>query len=115
MTTDYVAFLFASSRRHTIDIGDWSSEVCSSDLGPLQDGADLSLSPAQIRTILQRTAQNLGKNGYDALFNFGLVEIGRASCRERGEIAAVLADVETEERVMQVRIAPRIEAAGATG
>ena len=40
----------------------------------LVKSANPSLSPAQIRTILQRTAQNLGKNGYDALFNFGLVD-----------------------------------------
>ena len=25
-------FFFSSRRRHTIDIGDWSSDVCSSDL-----------------------------------------------------------------------------------
>src|SRR5437762_10683420 len=27
-------FFFSSRRRHTIYIGDWSSDVCSSDLGP---------------------------------------------------------------------------------
>ena len=39
----------------------------------LVKAAKPSLSPAQIRTILQQTAQDLGKPGYDAFFNFGLV------------------------------------------
>src|SRR5437763_12392510 len=29
-----LAFFFSSRRRHTIYIGDWSSDVCSSDLEP---------------------------------------------------------------------------------
>src|SRR5437764_9500562 len=29
----YVVFFFSSRRRHTRYIGDWSSDVCSSDLG----------------------------------------------------------------------------------
>jgi len=40
--------------------------------------ANPGLSPAQIRTILQQTAQDIGKNGYDALFNFGLVDANAA-------------------------------------
>src|SRR5437762_6620813 len=34
---DYLSFVFffSSSRRHTIYIGDWSSDVCSSDLSEL--------------------------------------------------------------------------------
>src|SRR5437879_12171361 len=37
----YVIFFFSSRRRHTRYIGDWSSDVCSSDLGggrPLNPG-----------------------------------------------------------------------------
>ncbi len=40
--------------------------------------ANPSLSPAQIRTILQQTAQDIGKVGYDQLFNFGLVDAAAA-------------------------------------
>src|SRR5438094_9313651 len=29
-----VSFFFSSRRRHTSSYGDWSSDVCSSDLGP---------------------------------------------------------------------------------
>src|SRR5256885_11972107 len=36
-------FFFSSRRRHTILQGDWSSDVCSSDLWDLPDGADASL------------------------------------------------------------------------
>src|SRR5437762_11264406 len=31
-------FFFSSRRRHTRYIGDWSSDVCSSDLGALRGG-----------------------------------------------------------------------------
>src|SRR6266516_5600087 len=31
-------FFFSSGRRHTISYGDWSSDVCSSDLGLVQFG-----------------------------------------------------------------------------
>jgi lantibiotic leader peptide-processing serine protease len=44
----------------------------------LVKSANPGLSPAQIRTILQQTAQDIGKNGYDELFNFGLVDADAA-------------------------------------
>lgn len=40
----------------------------------LLKAADPGLSPAQIRTILQQTAEDIGEEGYDELFNFGLVD-----------------------------------------
>lgn len=40
----------------------------------LVKAANSSLTPSQIRTILQQTAQDIGKTGYDPLFNFGLVD-----------------------------------------
>ena len=46
--------------------------------GALVKSANPSLSPAQIRTILQQTAQDIGKVGYDQLFNFGLVDAAAA-------------------------------------
>jgi len=36
--------------------------------------ANPGLTPSQVRTILQQTAQDIGKRGYDPLFNFGLVD-----------------------------------------
>jgi len=44
----------------------------------LVKAANPSLSPSQIRTILQQTAQDLGKPGYDVFFNFGLVNAATA-------------------------------------
>src|SRR3989454_7133479 len=38
-------FFFSSRRRHTRLQGDWSSDVCSSDLGPRLDARDLPRLP----------------------------------------------------------------------
>src|SRR5204862_4199561 len=38
----YVLFFFSSRRRHTRSLRDWSSDVCSSDLGDLRAGTDLA-------------------------------------------------------------------------
>src|SRR6266487_3039135 len=35
---EFIFFFFSSRRRHTRWTGDWSSDVCSSDLGPLSQG-----------------------------------------------------------------------------
>src|SRR5437867_12599585 len=61
-------FFFSSRRRHTRSYGDWSSDVCSSDLIALR-------SPAPVGVTFERwvTAQ-------DAIDD---LQIGRASCRER--------------------------------
>src|SRR6516162_4056628 len=40
-------FFFSSRRRHTRLQGDWSSDVCSSDLQPPSQGAEKSLRIAQ--------------------------------------------------------------------
>ena len=44
----------------------------------LTKAANPSLTPSQIRTILQQTAQDIGKTGFDKLFNFGLVDAAAA-------------------------------------
>lgn len=44
----------------------------------LVKAANPRLTPSQIRTILQQTASDIGKVGYDGLFNFGLVNACRA-------------------------------------
>ena len=68
-------FFFSSRRRHTIYIGDWSSDVCSSDLVfkvPKQRGRLDAIFPPGIIVGNERAPQ------HDAL-----QQIGRASCRER--------------------------------
>ena len=44
----------------------------------LTKAANPSLTPSQIRTIMQQTAQDIGKTGHDQLFNFGLVDAAAA-------------------------------------
>src|SRR5688500_20238996 len=78
----YSFFVFSSRRRHTRLQGDWSSDVCSSDLstfsnaesatrfhpaGAVSAPAGVSLRPAQAARVRP--------------------QIGRASCRERGEVS----------------------------
>src|SRR5207248_3361406 len=84
-------FFFSSRRRHTRSYGDWSSDVCSSDLG--------SLSPAPVSTTTLATAPRKSVLRFakkkkpspppnsasrDSAPREGVRrEIGRASCRER--------------------------------
>src|SRR5437762_11634923 len=86
----YCAFFFSSRRRHTRYIGDWSSDVCSSDLmiGVL---GWMGLSWASC----QKVPDGFGP-GSSIVCDHGLAgttrpnpvgrgaKIGRASCRERG-------------------------------
>jgi hypothetical protein len=50
----------------------------------LVKSANPGLQPLQIRTILQQTAQDIGKKGYDPLFNFGLVDATAAVAAASG-------------------------------
>src|SRR5437879_10545847 len=43
--TMYVDFFFSSRRRHTRYIGDWSSDVCSSDLVRSQRAGNIRVEP----------------------------------------------------------------------
>src|SRR5690625_7568521 len=95
-------FFFSSRRRHTIWPRDWSSDVCSSDLEPGQEMFDnerptpkvmsgatsamiafslvLTVAAGPIMTYADEAAQSvLERTPYVG------AEIGRASCRERGE------------------------------
>src|SRR5437879_11605384 len=100
-------FFFSSRRRHTRYIGDWSSDVCSSDLKQMvvmaQDSANTLM--AVINDVLDFSKIEAGKLAFDvrefelsdavaeAARNMALrahqkglelaYQIGRASCRER--------------------------------
>jgi subtilisin family serine protease len=50
----------------------------------LAKAANPSLTPSQVRTILQQTAQDIGKPGYDPLFNFGPVDATAAVATAAG-------------------------------
>src|SRR5260370_24947537 len=74
-------FFFSSRRRHTRFKCDWSSDVCSSDLvgvvGADGDGPTAALGVVSLAGGPWRSMRG------------GEIEIGRASCRGRGEISGV--------------------------
>src|SRR5207249_7590144 len=99
---------FSSRRRHTRSKRDWSSDVCSSDLGSLfglQEsnpvGTDVAYQGPSSNYGTSSDPMIGGKIGGVNVFGGGLalyapgrklvgaVEIGRASCRERVEIWGV--------------------------
>src|SRR5437762_13848728 len=69
-------FFFSSRRRHTRYIGDWSSDVCSSDL-----------IHEFIESLPDRYESRVGERGLKLSGGEKQREIGRASCRERVEIS----------------------------
>src|SRR5690349_4968118 len=77
-------FFFSSRRRHTRSLRDWSSDVCSSDLGSRDATIDLATS-AGCRVVTGPAGR-----GHQLLR-----EIGRASCRERGADEAGVTEVRT--------------------
>src|SRR5256885_3117912 len=86
-------FFFSSRRRHTRLQGDWSSDVCSSDL--YQAGPKLPLMVfahggvhGNVGTNYVNVLRELLQQGYavvapDYRGSAGYGQIGRASCRER--------------------------------
>src|SRR5947207_10101336 len=75
-------FFFSSRRRHTSSLCDWSSDVCSSDLGVLvRVHTNQDAGGSAERHGLAARAE-----GEDGLV---LSQIGRASCRERVEVLVV--------------------------
>src|SRR5438094_9773141 len=85
-------FFFSSRRRHTRSYGDWSSDVCSSDLrssvrrttwgvstgSPATAAAPTSDSPPSVAGYTSRPPRTNVPSAATA-------KIGRASCRERVE------------------------------
>src|SRR5438876_11970774 len=67
-------FFFSSRRRHTRWTGDWSSDVCSSDLDAIR---------LRVENLLAQA------DGVGGIFEGAVAQIGRASCRERVEMPVV--------------------------
>src|SRR5436189_6062093 len=94
-------FFFSSRRRHTRYIGDWSSDVCSSDL--LGGLAGRLVRHPEVAGV---EVEVLG-HGEAAVEGVGLVDdtdsvqIGRASCRERVYISVVAGStkIQTKEAI----------------
>src|SRR5205807_2909239 len=86
-------FFFSSRRRHTRLQGDWSSDVCSSDLklyNIVKDSAGAEKEYDRALAIYEHAWKAGDPRFIDALNHVAdyadgaLGEIGRASCRERG-------------------------------
>src|SRR5437762_13845228 len=81
-------FFFSSSRRHTRYIGDWSSDVCSSDLPARQQEAARRYQ-AEAATVQRQLLADHVERGPrvelegSPVGDRGPAQIGRASCRER--------------------------------
>src|SRR5204863_6344711 len=88
-------FFFSSRRRHTRSLRDWSSDVCSSDLGLLGQFllGDFGMAKATQQELTEKTIVTqfhhfIGTPAYispEQALMTSLDKIGRASCRERGE------------------------------
>src|SRR3546814_6464939 len=90
----YYLFFFKQKTAYEMRISDWSSDVCSSDLGKYQ-----TAHAGQVETVSGKVSEELLRTGAISLvlammgisiyiwirfeWQFGVGEIGRASCRER--------------------------------
>src|SRR5437867_8046778 len=98
-------FFFSSRRRHTRSYGDWSSDVCSSDL--TRDAIDgmhnFTFWHDALRNALPWIASRVGLAPEDAAAACTTAgghladQIGRASCRERVESSVVAGRLEKED------------------
>src|SRR5438094_9451992 len=92
-------FFFSSRRRHTRSYGDWSSDVCSSDLGLAQVlGLKTNAVEVALHRTLARLRGDLGETGEAARRS----EIGRASRRERGSTAVERQPVKQTRHLLPV-------------
>src|SRR4051812_49720677 len=106
---EYVFFFFSSRRRHTRLTCDWSSDVWSSDLAckgrvdaseqiillkglaqvTKNAGRSRALANAVVRVRRDQDGWNAFSGHRQALIKLEPSQIGRASCRERGEMSVV--------------------------
>src|SRR5205814_7002951 len=105
-------FFFSSRRRHTRCLSDWSSDVCSSDLvkgaGPAEEGndgvvayrsahVDGAASELVVRSSHSTQSEPATVQEVRRILHLH-GEIGRASCRERGETAGWVELLEERKR-----------------
>jgi subtilisin family serine protease len=72
---------FSSATQHSWyvqAIGTSGSTPLAGGVAALIKAANPTLSPAQVTRILQQSAEDIGKKGYDEFFNFGLVDAAAA-------------------------------------
>src|SRR5256885_8096323 len=102
-------FFFSSRRRHTRLQGDWSSDVCSSDLRPITGSLSRRCAPttrSETRPGRRRTAPRQAPGDWarraasrpPGTACAGRSQIGRAACRERGEISGGAVSLKKKKR-----------------
>src|SRR5690606_39518019 len=99
------SFFFSSRRRHTRFSRDWSSDVCSSDLGRTTHPnifANMTISKDN-KDVLKETAEIVDRTPQlrGLMVNFQTPppaeQIGRASCRERVSISGGCGPIKTHK------------------
>src|SRR5437867_13380955 len=102
-------FFFSSRRRHTRSYGDWSSDVCSSDLDELRREGRSRGGAVDIQLVKRGHDAQREQRGRPEDAGVGLDapeagghrgQIGRASCRERVSISGVVGGVQKKRRAM---------------
>src|SRR2546430_14464638 len=91
-------FFFSSRRRHTRFDCDWSSDVCSSDLQHFLLDVLLVNTCAGRDHAEQKVLSRLGEL---KVYKRRDTEIGRASCRERGEISVVAVSLKKKKKTQR--------------
>src|SRR5439155_12290309 len=103
----YCVFFFSSRRRHTSSPRDWSSDVCSSDLNGTSSPRLLSAAssvarPSSLQIVGRRSLISTESCTLETLppgeCSASRLEIGRASCREGGEMEGLGGGVGARER-----------------
>src|SRR6266498_5357472 len=83
MLSREASFFFSSRRRHTRCGRDWSSDVCSSDLGYFPFGKETIFTCLSHDVVAHETTH---------------AQIGRASCRERVWISVVAVSLQKKKK-----------------
>src|SRR5207248_5648300 len=94
-------FFFSSRRRHTRSYGDWSSDVCSSDLttltGRLMGPPNTTTTCTALRNGRKEPRPRPEQSAHGQR-QAQLLQIGRASCRERVENSEVRVVIENKTK-----------------
>src|SRR5699024_12041701 len=95
----FYCFFFSSRRRHTRSKRDWSSDVCSSDLSTFPV-LPTAIVDSNLRAGFQPRTGSEGRAGFQLRAGSlarDSAQIGRASCRERVEIAVGAGSLERKK------------------
>src|SRR5256885_14707389 len=104
MNLSLVFFFFSSRRRHTRLQGDWSSDVCSSDLfaavealGPDSTSPSAFTEPFPPLWVTERRVAEMG-----ICVPFRIVRSEERRCRGRGEISVVAVSFKKKKTTTEV-------------